>query len=97
VPFFALAGFGLGLGWAYTSVATQAAVPPDKAGAASGVVLTVLVGLGGMAVAVAASVIETRTGVGLGQATQELIRIGGAVALAGAIAVALTPKDSSRP
>jgi EmrB/QacA subfamily drug resistance transporter len=94
VPFFALAGFGFGLAWAYASVATQAAVPPDKAGAASGVVLTVLVGLGGIAVAVAASVIETRAGVSLAHATQELIRIGGALALAGAIAVALTSQGS---
>ena len=46
VPCFAVTGFGLGLAWAFTSVATQALVPPAKAGAASGVVLTVLVGVG---------------------------------------------------
>jgi len=32
------AGAGLGLTWSYASVVTQAAVPPDKAGGASGVV-----------------------------------------------------------
>jgi len=93
VPFFAVAGFGLGLGWAYASVSTQAVVPPEKAGAASGVVLTALVGIGGIAVASAASVIESRSAAGAGQAIQELIRASGVVALVGAAAVALFGRD----
>jgi len=97
VPFFALAGFGLGLSWAYASVSTQAVVPPEKAGAASGLVLTALVGLGGIAVAVAASVIETRRGAGTGHAIQELIRAAGAVALVGAGAVAVFGRDRRAP
>jgi MFS family permease len=98
VPCFALAGFGLGLGWAFTSVATQQIVPPAKAGAASGIVLTLLVGLGGIGVAVAASIIETRAGVDLGGAIQELIRVCGLVAIAGAVAVALLGRPrGSRP
>jgi EmrB/QacA subfamily drug resistance transporter len=89
VPCFAVTGFGLGLGWAYASVATQAAVPPAKAGAASGVVLTVLVGLGGMAVAVAASVIETRQGAGFASAIEDVIRISGVLAVVTAAVVAV--------
>lgn len=97
VPAFGLAGFGLGLGWAYTSVATQAIVPPEKAGAASGLVLTVLVGLGGLAVAVSASAIESRARPGLGEAIDELIAVGGIVALAGAVVIALTRRRSAGP
>ncbi|MEZ5143402.1 MAG: MFS transporter [Acidimicrobiales bacterium] len=56
----ALSGFGLGVAWAYANAVGQAVVPPAEAGVASGVMLTVLVGLGGVAVAVASSVIEPR-------------------------------------
>ncbi len=52
-------GFGFGLTWAFTSVSTQAVVPPEKAGEASGVVLTIVVAMGGVAIAVASSIIET--------------------------------------
>jgi MFS family permease len=97
VPLFALTGFGLGLGWAFTSVATQQIVPPEKAGAESGLVLTLLVGLGGIAVAVAASAIESRGGGGSGQAIRELIRVAGAIALAGAALVALLGRRRGRP
>jgi EmrB/QacA subfamily drug resistance transporter len=90
VPMFALTGFGLGLGWAYTSVATQAIVPPAKAGAASGVVLTVLIGVGGIAITVAASFLETRGGAGLEPAIDDLLRVGAVVALAGAVVAILT-------
>lgn len=54
----ALSGLGLGVAWAYASVVTQDVVPRQQAGMASGLVLTILVGLGGVAVAVASSVIE---------------------------------------
>jgi MFS family permease len=96
VPCFAVAGFGLGLSWAYASVATQAAVPPAQAGAASGVVLTVLVGLGGLAVAVAASVIETRTGAGYGDAIADVIRLSGIVAVVASGVVVLFGRDPTR-
>jgi len=60
VPLFLVvslfAGLGLGMTWAYANVVTQSLVPPAKAGAASGVVLTILIGLGGVATAVAASI-----------------------------------------
>ena len=56
------AGAGLGFTWSFASVVTQAVAPPAKAGAASGVVLTMLVGIAGVAVAVASSWLSTGTG-----------------------------------
>jgi hypothetical protein len=61
--FSAFSGAGLGLSWAFASVVTQGVVPAEKAGAASGTVLTVLVGCGGVAIAMAASVVAPSSGV----------------------------------
>lgn len=55
--FAVFAGAGYGLSWAYASVVTQDVVPAAKAGEASGTVLTVLIGLGGVAIAVASSLV----------------------------------------
>ena len=60
----ALSGLGLGFGWAYASVVTQSVVPKEQAGAASGTVLTVLISVGGVALAIAVSIYETYTGSG---------------------------------
>ena len=54
-----VAGFGLGLSFSYANVATQSLVPPAQAGAASGVLMTLMVGVGGVGVAVAAAVANT--------------------------------------
>lgn len=54
----AVFGFGYGLTWSIVSVGTQAVVPVEAAGAASGVTLAVVIGLGGLAVATAAAIIE---------------------------------------
>jgi MFS family permease len=58
VVMFAIAGIGLGTGWAFASVGTQAVVSKERAGEASGVTLTLVIGVAGMAVAVAASVLR---------------------------------------
>ena len=50
-----LASLGSGLSWSFASVVTQSVVPRDKAGAAYGVVLTILIGVGGVAIAIAAT------------------------------------------
>jgi hypothetical protein len=55
LPAFAFVGLGLGLGWAYASVGTQVVVPPALAAMASGVTLTALVAIGGVAVAFGAT------------------------------------------
>ncbi len=57
-----VAGLGLGLGFAYTSVGTQAVVRPQRAGAASGVSMTILVTTGAIAVAVASTLLARGTG-----------------------------------
>jgi EmrB/QacA subfamily drug resistance transporter len=54
----AIAGIGFGVGWAFASVGTQAVVRREIAGEASGVTLTVVIGLGGLAVAAAASALR---------------------------------------
>lgn len=55
---FTTAGFGMGLSWAFASVGVQTVVPKEKSGAAAGAVLTVLVGMGGLMVAGAATAVE---------------------------------------
>jgi EmrB/QacA subfamily drug resistance transporter len=49
------AGLGGGLSWSFASVVTQSVVPREQAGAASGVVLTILIGVGGVVIAIAAT------------------------------------------
>ncbi len=55
---FAVAGVGLGVGWAFASVGTQSVVRKERAGEASGVTLTLVVGVAGLAVAAAASALR---------------------------------------
>jgi EmrB/QacA subfamily drug resistance transporter len=51
-------GFTLGLVYAFTTVATQSVVRPERAGEAAGVALTALVTLAGVGVAVSGTVLE---------------------------------------
>jgi len=61
-PLFFVTGVGLGLAWALTQVATQAVVPAEYAGAASGITLTSFVMLAAVGVAIAAAVCELVAG-----------------------------------
>ncbi|MFD3542945.1 MFS transporter [Streptomyces sp. NPDC058662] len=90
---FAVVGFGLGLGWALTSVATQAYVPAGRLAAASGLVFTSLVLLGAVAVAVASAVLEALSGSAAraaadGPAIEAVLRVAALTALAAAAALA---------
>ena len=70
--FFALSivgGIGLGLTFSFANVVTQSIVGPAQAGAASGVVMTVLVAAGGVGVTVAAAVANTAVQQGPGRAS----------------------------
>ena len=58
---FALAGLGFGTTWSYTSVGTQMVVPESMAGGASGVTLAIVVGMGGLAVVIGATILEVLT------------------------------------
>lgn len=54
----AVAGIGYGIGWSIVNVGTQQVVPSAVAGEASGVTLAVVVGFGGLGVAITAAMIE---------------------------------------
>lgn len=68
----ALVGAGFGVGWAMASVGTQTVVPPERAGQASGVTLSIVIGLAGLGVAVAATLMEG--GTSLGTSIEDLLR-----------------------
>ncbi|MFB6820585.1 MFS transporter [Streptomyces virginiae] len=88
VPVFAWCGLGLGLGWTFSGVATQQVVAPERAGEASGVLLTFLVTSGGVALAGSAAVISAMTPQHPPQEVYDaILRVGGLVVLAGAVAV----------
>jgi len=57
--------------YAFTTVATQAVVQPERAGEAAGVTLTSLVTLGGVGVAVTGTVLALLHGNGLSQGCAE--------------------------
>ncbi|MFB6628442.1 MFS transporter [Streptomyces sp. NPDC056362] len=87
---FVVVGIGLGLGWALTNTATQSYVPAGRLAAASGLVLTSLVLLGGVAVAVAATVLEAISGSAQsaasdGPALRTVLRAAAVLALLGAV------------
>jgi MFS family permease len=89
-PLFFVTGIGLGLAWALTEVATQAVVPSEFAGAASGVTLTSLVMLGAVGVAIAAAVCELIAGSPQAAASDPhainvILLAGAALALVGAV------------
>lgn len=58
VPALTACGLTLGLAYAFTTVATQAVVRPERAGEAAGVTLTVLITLAGVGVVAAGTVLE---------------------------------------
>ncbi|MGW3328434.1 MFS transporter [Streptomyces virginiae] len=88
VPVFAWCGLGLGLGWTFSGVATQQVVAPERAGEASGVLLTFLVTLGGIALAGTAAVISASTPQRPPEDVYDaILRLGGVVVLAVAVVV----------
>ncbi|HZO77906.1 MAG TPA: MFS transporter [Solirubrobacteraceae bacterium] len=83
---FAVTTFGFGIGWTFANVATQAAVRPERAGEASGVMLTIIVTAGGVGVAAAASAIGDLhvSGVPLHAAIEDVLRILAGIVIAAA-------------
>lgn len=82
-------GFTMGLVYAFTTVATQAVVPPERAGEAAGVTLTSLVTLAGVGVAVSSSVLEVlqHRGLSTGHGIQVILGISAALLLPAGLAV----------
>ncbi|MGH2956996.1 MAG: MFS transporter, partial [Solirubrobacterales bacterium] len=77
VPALAVFGFGYGLCWSLVSVGTQASVPDQQAGEASGVSLAIVIGAAGLCVAIAAALIESIAagGTGEGTAIEDILRV----------------------
>jgi hypothetical protein len=87
--------------YAFTTVATQAVVRPERAGEAAGVTLTTLVTLAGVGVAVSGTVLETleRDGASTAAAIDTILGVLAALLLAASAAVlwiARTPTESAR-
>jgi EmrB/QacA subfamily drug resistance transporter len=87
-------GFTLGLVYAFTTVATQAVVRPERAGEAAGVTLTALVTLAGVGVAVSGTVLEMleRTGMSTGSAIDLILSVLAALLLPAGAAVLLAAR-----
>ena len=84
-----LGGFGLGLTFSFASVVTQSIVAPEQAGAAAGVVMTVLVAAGGVGVAVSSVAANSAVQQGPGAGLDDVIT--GILVAVGAVAVLCTP------
>ena len=82
-------GFTMGLVYAFTTVATQAVVRPERAGEAAGVALTSLVTLAGVGFAVSGTMLEVlrRTGMPTGDGIEVIFLATAATLLPAAIAV----------
>ncbi|OBA99142.1 MFS transporter [Mycobacteriaceae bacterium 1482268.1] len=91
-------GFTMGLVYAFTTVATQAVVSPERAGEAAGVALTSLVTLAGVGVAVSGTVVETLrdTGVSTGSAIDIALLVIAATLLPAGLAVTVTRERQDR-
>lgn len=90
-------GLGYGLCWAMLSVGTQSVVPADRAGEASGVSLSIVIGMAGLGVAVVASLIEIVSGggTGEGEAVEEILRVIAIGSVVAAIPLALAGRANT--
>jgi EmrB/QacA subfamily drug resistance transporter len=90
-------GFTLGLVYAFTTVATQAVVRPERAGEAAGVTLTVLVTLAGVGVAVSGTILEVleRHGFSSADAIDTMLAVLGAVLLPAGVLVLWTGRAAA--
>lgn len=84
-----LCGFTMGLVYAFTTVATQAVIAPERAGGAAGVTLTSLVTLAGVGVAVAGTALGTlqHRGMDTGAGIDAILAVIAAALLVAALAV----------
>ena len=82
-------GFTMGFVYAFTTVATQAVIAPERAGEAAGVTLTSLVTLAGVGVAVSSSVLEMlqRQGLSGGDGIRAILAVIAALLLPAGLAV----------
>lgn len=90
-------GFTLGLVYAFTTVATQTVVRPERAGEAAGITLTLLITVAGVGVSVASTVLETlqRNAIPLGTAVGAQLMVLAALLLPAGLLVLLSHRRSS--
>lgn len=98
LPALTACGFALGFVYAFTTVATQAVVPPERAGVAAGVTLTALVTVGGVGVALAGTAFEILSSSGQSVAwTVGVILLSlAAVLLVAGLTVLAMPRDTEK-
>ena len=82
-------GFAMGLVYAFTTVATQTVVAPERAGEAAGVTLTSLVTIAGVGIAVSGTVLEMlqRHGLSMGDGIKSILAVIAALLLPAGLAV----------
>jgi predicted MFS family arabinose efflux permease len=97
LPALTACGFTLGLVYAFTTVATQAVVRPERAGEAAGVTLTALVTLAGVGVAVSGTMLEVlaRSGMSLSGAIDTILGVLAALLLPAGAVVLWTSQSHS--
>lgn len=97
LPALTACGFSLGLVYAFTTVATQAVVRPERAGEAAGVTLTALVTLAGVGVAVSGTTLEVlaRSGMSLSGAIDTILGVLAALLLPAGAVVLWTSRSHS--
>lgn len=75
LPGLALFGFSYGVGYAMSNIGTQSVVARELVGEASGVTLAIVIGVSGLAVAAAATLIDIQSrSVGLTEAIEDIMR-----------------------
>jgi predicted MFS family arabinose efflux permease len=91
-------GFTMGFVYAFTTVATQAVVAPERAGEAAGVTLTSLVTLAGVGVAVSSSVLEVlqHQGLSTGDGIRTILAVIAALLLPAGLAVLGITRSKNR-
>ncbi len=96
LPALTACGFTLGMVYAFTTVATQAVVPKERAGEAAGVTLTALVTLAGVGVAVSGTVLEIlqRAGVSPTGAVDAIVAVLAALLLPAGVGVLASVRAS---
>jgi EmrB/QacA subfamily drug resistance transporter len=97
LPALSACGLTLGLVYAFTTVATQAVVRPERAGEAAGVTLTALVTLAGVGVAASGTVLEMlqRAGMSPAGAVDAIVAVLAALLLPAGVVVLVIARASN--
>lgn len=90
-------GFTMGLVYAFTTVATQTVVAPERAGEAAGVTLTSLVTIAGVGIAVSGTVLEMlqRHGLSMGGGIKSILAVIAALLLPAGLAVLRSARSTA--